>query len=148
MYNKRAFHKHCRQHLSGHLSDHFRGRGHQCGKGEWKEKFQSMSTQPPVNVKELDDKYELHLFAPGYEKNDFLIAIVDRNISISVDDKKEEDTSWRRMEYHPKGFVRQFELNDKIDTESIEAAYTNGVLIISLAKLEGSESNRQEIEIS
>lgn len=148
MYNRRAFHKHCNQQFSGNYSGHFKGRGHQSRKREWIEKFKSMYTHTPVNVRELADKYELHLFAPGYEKKDFKIAIVDRTISISVEDQKEEQTSWKRMEYNPKGFVRQFELNDKIDTDTVEAAYTNGVLIVSLAKLEGFESSRQEIEIS
>ena len=145
MYNKRAFHKHCSQ----HISDNSRGRGdHASRRREWKEKFMSMTSQPPVNVKELDDKYELHLFAPGYEKKDLIITMVDRNLSISVEDKNEDQSSWRRVEYNLKGFKRQFELNEKINTESIEAAYTNGVLIISLAKLEGFESSRQEIKVS
>jgi HSP20 family protein len=144
MYNKSAYKMHC----NNHVADHYRGREGQSRRRDWKEKYRSMNTQAPVNVKELDDKYELYLFAPGYEKKDFLIALVDRNLSISVEDKKQEQDSWRRMEYRPKGFVRQFELNDKIDIDSIEATYTNGVLIVSLAKLEGFESSRQEIEIS
>jgi len=149
MHNKRAFHKQCSHHKSDHSSHRGEGNKHQHSRRrEWKEKFNSLSTQPPVNVRELDDKYELHLFAPGYEKEDFLIAMVDKNLSISVEDKKEDQTSWRRMEYNPQGFVRQFELNEKIDPKAISAAYNNGVLIISLAKLEGYESDRQEIKIS
>jgi HSP20 family molecular chaperone IbpA len=38
-------------------------------------------------------------------------------------------------------------LNEKTDTAAIAATYKNGVLILSLPKLEGSETTRQEIEV-
>ena len=144
MYNKRAFHRHWSQ----NQSDNFRTCGEHPGKKVWKEKFRAAFNHPPANVKELDDKYELHLFAPGFEKSDFLIALIDQVLSISVNDKKEDKESWNRQEHVSKGFVRQFELNEKIDKSAIQAKYEDGVLLVSLRKLEGFESNRQEIKIA
>lgn len=144
MYNKQAFHRHCNPH---HLSG-FRNFGEPFKTKEWRENFWQGFATPPANVREMDDNYELQLFAPGYEKSDFLIAIIDNNISISV--KKEEsvqDDHWKRQEYIPKGFVRQFELNEKIDKSGIKAKYENGVLILSLPKLEGFETSREEIKV-
>lgn len=144
MYNKKAFHKHCNPHHSldmRNFGEHFKGR-------ERKGNFRSGFVNPPANVREMDEKYELHLFAPGYEKSDFIIAIIDMNISISV--KKENlelGDSWKRQEYIPKGFDRQFELNEKIDKSNIQAKYENGVLVLSLPKLEGFETSREEIMV-
>jgi len=144
MCNRTAFHKH----WNHHQADKFRRYGEHPGRKTRKENFRAGFSTPPANVRELDEKYELHLFAPGFVKKDFLIALIDQNLSISVDDKKEDQGTWRRQEYVPKGFVRQFELNEKIDKSAIEAKYENGVLIVSLPKLEGFETERQEVEVA
>ncbi len=143
MCNRRAMYKN-RGH---HNADKFRGYGGHPRKRAWKEQFKAAFNKPPANVRELDDKYELYLFAPGYEKSDFLIALIDQNLSISVE-KKEEKETWKRLEYVPDSFVREFELNEKIDKSAITAKYENGVLILSLPKLEGFETARQEVTVS
>ena len=143
MCKGRAFHKHWNQHKNHHFSGY---REHPRRKA-WREHFRSSFNTPPANVQELDDKYELYLFAPGYQKSDFVIALIDQTLSISVKDKEEAEGTWKRKEFTPKGFVRKFELNEKIDKGSISAKYENGVLIITMAKLEGFETARQEIEI-
>jgi len=141
MYNKREFKKE----WSNHFANKFRSHDEHPRKKAWKERFKAKLHGTPANVKESDDKYELHLFAPGFEKKDFTIAITDQNLSVSVETKVAEETTWKRLEYTPTGFVRQFGLNEKIDSAAITAKYENGVLILSLPKLEGFETARQEI---
>ena len=143
MCNRTAFHKH----WNHHHADKFRRHGDHPLKKAWKENFKAAFNNPPANVRELDDQYELHLFAPGFEKSDFIIALTDQILSISVENKPDEQETWKRQEYIPKGFVRKFGLNEKIDTSTITAKYENGVLILSLLKMEGFETTRQEIEI-
>ncbi len=143
MCNRIAFQKH----WNHPHANKFRRHGWNQRKRAWRENFSASFTAPPANVRELDDKFELSLFAPGFEKSDFLIALMDQTLSISVKDKEEEKESWKRQEYMPKGFVRQFELNEKIDKAAISAEYLNGVLILSLPKLEGFETERQEITV-
>ncbi len=113
----------------------------------WKEQFKQSMSQPPVNVLEEDGQFLLHLYAPGFNKEDFLIATIDNTLSISVD-AKEDDNTWKRQEYVAKSFKRRFELSDKVDKEAISAKYENGVLIVTLPKLEGMETTRQEIQIA
>ncbi|HEB61590.1 MAG TPA: Hsp20/alpha crystallin family protein [Bacteroidetes bacterium] len=144
MYNKREFHKH----WNNFNAQKFRGFGEHPLNKIWKAHSGTSFNNPPANVKELDDKYELHLYVPGYKKSDFLITLIDQNLSISVDKKNEEKANWRRQEYIPGDFVRQFELNDKVEKSSIGAKYENGVLIISLPKGVGFETERQEIKIA
>ncbi len=140
----RAYYKKWKHHSGAKYGGHY---GHPAKKF-WKERFKAALNYPPVNVQEEDDKYILYLYAPGYEKNDFLIATIDNTLKISAEKlENEEQTAWRRQEYSPKGFKRQFELNDKVDLSAITAKYENGVLIVSLPKLEEFETSRQEIQI-
>jgi len=105
---------------------------------------------PPVNIQEWDDRYELFLYAPGLVKSDFNISVVNRVLRIVVDKKEseaEDAFDWRRKEYRPEEFRREFELNSGIDTAGINALYTEGVLKLTLPKLEDFQSTRQEITI-
>jgi HSP20 family protein len=141
---KQAFHKHC-QHHHGFGPKKFGG---QYYKRDFKDFFGMDAANPPANVREIDDAFELQLVAPGYEKKDFTIAIIDNKISISVsmeDGKLEEN--WKRQEYIPGDFLREFELNEKVDKSAITAKYNKGILSIKLPKLEGFETSREKIEI-
>ncbi len=142
MYNKRAYYNSCQSN-----ENRSRGHGEHPLKKAWKENMKAKFSNPPANVRELDNSYELHLFAPGFEKSDFKIGLTDGVLSISVEHKKETTENWKRQEYTPSGFVRQFELNDKINQEAIGGKYENGVLILNLPKMEGFETARHEIEI-
>ncbi len=106
--------------------------------------------QPPVNVRELDDRYELFLFAPERENEDFKLALRDRILTISAPAPaaNEEQGNWKRREYQAREFERQFDLNEKIDVENISASYENGTLLVSLPKLEGQETFRQDIPVA
>ena len=122
---------------------------------KWAKKHQQFREQwfrPPVNVQELDDAYEIFLVAPGWTKKDFQIALSDNILTISVEKKQEEEieegASWRRREFVPKSFQRKFELNEKVDMEAIKAKYENGILQLTLPKLEGSETFRKDIFVS
>ena len=103
---------------------------------------------PPVNVKEHDDSYELYVYAAGYTKEDFQVNLKDNTLVIAIENKDVVDSpNWRRQEFYAQGFERHFELNEKIDKEAISAKYENGVLTLTLPKLDGFETFRKDIEI-
>lgn len=145
MCNRHAFHH--------HWKSHYPKRWHRrAGKFEKWARARGFSGRiyPPVNVQELDDRYELFLYAPELTKEDFNISLTDRILTIEVEEKEAatpENSRWRRKEFSPGGFRRQFDLNEKIDTESIEAEYADGVLKVTLSKLEGFETVRQDIQV-
>lgn len=108
---------------------------------------------PPVNVLEADDKYELYVYAPGLAKSDFNINLRDDVLTIAVHKKDGSDLvespHWRRQEYRPTdGFERSFVLNEKVDTANISAAYADGVLVVTLPKLPGTETKRQDVYVA
>jgi HSP20 family protein len=94
---------------------------------------------PAVNVVEFDDRFEMHLAAPGLTKADFNIRIENGALVISAEKKTEnaENTpKYTRKEFSYHTFRRSFHLDDMIDREKISATYDNGVLNISLPKRE------------
>ena len=106
--------------------------------------------QFPVNVRELDDRYELDLFAPQLSREDFQLELVDRTLTISITASKEEEVElgqWIRQEYRPRGTERSFMLNEKIDLDNIKAAYAEGVLKVILPKLPGQVTQRRDVDV-
>ncbi|MFK7807841.1 MAG: Hsp20/alpha crystallin family protein [Saprospiraceae bacterium] len=108
--------------------------------------FQGNRNTPPVNVRELDDKYELFVYAAGRTKEDFQIAVADGVLILKADAQK-NDTDWRRQEFAMEGFKRRFELPEGADVEQIEAKYENGVLLITLPKMEDFHTKRREVAV-
>ena len=94
-------------------------------------------TNPATNVVEFDDRYELALALPGYDKDSVAITIEDDRLSItgksSEDDKQHK---YRLREWNNKGFSKHFKLADTIDQTLIEAAFEQGILSIVLKKKE------------
>jgi len=108
--------------------------------------------QPPVNVEELDDRYELHLAAPGRAKEDFQIGLQGDLLTITARKREESDLgkapNWTRREFKTVPFERQFSLNEKIDVEGIAARYTDGVLVVTLPKLLGAQVPAKDIFVA
>ncbi len=106
----------------------------------------------PVNIMETEKSYEMQLIAPGIKKEEFKIG-VEKNILTVAYDHKEESTEgtenkWLRTEYLTKSFKRSFILNEKIDSANINARYNDGILYLSLAKKEKTETPVREIAIN
>lgn len=147
MCSRKAFYKH----QGYHPAFHYKGRSHRGHHGYWKRHhFGRHRHYLPVNVEELDDRYELLLYAPGLNKEDFRVLVKDDILVIKAEEQEQdivEELNWKRREFKASGFRRAFELNEKVDKEQITAQYQEGVLKISLPKLPGFESKSQEINV-
>ncbi|WP_138993141.1 Hsp20/alpha crystallin family protein [Larkinella sp. C7] len=94
-------------------------------------------TFPAVNVREEADHYKLEVVAPGLKKEDFKLALNDGTLTISAENQtesEEKQDSYRRKEYSYQSFSRTFDLPDGIESDSVQANYTDGVLKIDLKK--------------
>lgn len=94
---------------------------------------------PAVNITEQKDVYVVSLAAPGCKKEDFKIDVDGNMLTISSEkeeSKEEKDKKFTRKEYNYSSFSRSFTLPDEINREKIEAKYEDGVLKISLLRLE------------
>jgi HSP20 family protein len=105
---------------------------------------------PPVNIHETSEAYHLELSAPGRSKEDFKLAVDNGQLAISFEkkeDTKTEDYKTVRKEFSFRSFKRSFTLDDKIDSNGIQAKYENGVLKVLLPKKEQVKESTKQITI-
>jgi HSP20 family protein len=105
---------------------------------------------PPVNIHETSDAFHLELSAPGRSKEDFKLALDNGLLTISfekMEENKTEEYKTIRKEFSFKSFKRSFNLDDKIDSNGIQAKYENGVLKLYLPKKEQVKESTKQITI-
>ncbi|MEG9328198.1 heat shock protein Hsp20 [Salinimicrobium catena] len=109
---------------------------------------------PAVNIFESDDNFMVAVAAPGKTKEDFNIELDNDVLTISSEEKKENETSekngrFTRKEFSYTNFKRAFSLPETVDSEKISAAYNSGVLEITLPKKEEAKVQpKRMIEIA
>lgn len=113
---------------------------------------QSELTLPSVNVKELDNVFEIQVAAPGIKKEDFKINLERNLLTISSESKTEneerdEKGAFTRREFNYSSFSRSFTLPEDVESEKIEAAYEDGILKITVPKKEVTMQNVKTIEV-
>lgn len=106
----------------------------------------------PVNLRETDKTYEMSLVAPGLRKEDFRLNVTDNLLTISYEQKEEEndqnkEQGWLRKEYRMQSFSRSFTLDDTVDVNKVSASYDNGILHLTLPKKESAQRLTKTIEI-
>lgn len=109
---------------------------------------------PAVNIREDDDSFNVQVAAPGKSKEDFNIELDNDVLTISAEEKKENETTdkngrFTRKEFSYSNFKRSFSLPDSVDSTRISASYNNGVLEIALPKKEEAKVQaKRMIDIS
>lgn len=92
---------------------------------------------PPVNIKENEKDYEIELSVPGRKKDDFIIEIDNNVLTVSSENKKENEgveENFTRREFGFTSFRRAFNLPKTIDADKIKADYVDGLLHFTLPK--------------
>ena len=104
----------------------------------------------PVNIVRNDDSYEMLIFAPDRNKEDFKINVqgLELTVSYELKDNLSEKRNWIRQEFSKSSFQRTFMIDSTVDTENISAQYNNGILQLTLPIVPGSEKPAQEINVS
>lgn len=105
---------------------------------------------PAANISESEDHFHVELAAPGLKKEDFKLNLERNVLNISVEQRNEQQNNqknYSKREYSYSSWVRSFTLPDSANAEQINAAYTDGVLKIDIAKREEAKAVRRQIEI-
>ena len=106
----------------------------------------------PVNLRETDKSYEMSLVAPGLRKEDFKLNVTNDLLTISYEQKEEQNQEnksegWLRKEYKMQSFSRNFNLDDSVDVSKITASYDNGILHLTIPKKENAQRVSKTIEV-
>ena len=114
------------------------------------------ATAPAINVIESEKEYKVEVAAPGMTKDDFNIHLgEDNELVITMEKKNEnqeedkENKKYLRREFSYTKFQQALILPDDVEKENISASVSEGVLTITLPKLQPEEKAKisRQIEI-
>lgn len=109
-----------------------------------------LSFAPAVDVAEQEGRFVLTFDIPGVKKDEIKIDVVDNQLIVSGE-RKREHTEERKGGYtlterSVGTFRRAFGLPGNVDTHRIEAKYEDGVLRLTVPKDEQQRTKRIEIK--
>lgn len=97
---------------------------------------------PRVQMRDTGDALELTAEMPGVEGANVSVQIEDDVVTISGEQRRQEERDDTRMEQYV-SFHRQISLPDGIDTDQAQASYRDGVLTIRFPKTRARSGARQ-----
>jgi HSP20 family protein len=103
---------------------------------------------PRVDVIERDDAFVVRAELPGVTKDDLDVSLTDRGVTLrarSHAEEKEESGDYYRREIRRGEFARTIPLPVEVDGEHTEAKFADGVLEVTLPKVE--KTTRRTIEV-
>jgi HSP20 family protein len=111
-----------------------------------KESKKSTARPFPVDIYEDEESYGLEAYFPGYSKEDVSVETDKGVLTISAK-KKSKRENLRVSELGYKGDLeRSFRLADDVDTENISASLKNGVLYVTINKVESKKPKEIKIK--
>ena len=116
-------------------------------------------TYPKVDIVDYADKTEYHATVVGLTKDDIEVQVkTDPNghktLILKSDNKfedRKEGGSYRYREIKRSRFLRSFPLSENLDVENTKSSVQNGLLIISIPKIEKEKEKKEtykKIEIT
>lgn len=110
---------------------------------------------PPVDVYENDKGYSIDVELPGYVNEDVDLKIDNHTLTISTSESfnKALESEKDKIDYlvretnARKSFKRAFSLPKDVDEEKIDASFVNGLLKITVPRLEKQQPKSIEIKV-
>ena len=94
---------------------------------------------PAINIIDSEKSYELEYAVPGMSKEDFNIQIDSENrliISVEKENSENSEKRYLRQGFRIPSFRQSITLPEDVDREAITARVENGILYITLPKLQ------------
>ena len=104
---------------------------------------------PPVDIYEDEHSIQLKLEVPGIDEKDLDIKVENNTLTVTGErkfEKEEKEENFHRVERRYGSFTRSFTLPQTVNTEDIQADYSQGVLKIRLAKR--AEAKPKQIKVT
>lgn len=103
-----------------------------------------------VDVADREDVFEVTVDVPGFERDEIDVRVDKHKLTVVAEHEQEsteEDESFIHRERAHRSLTRSLELPGEIDEEAAEATLTNGVLTVTLPKVEAEESEAVSVDI-
>ena len=108
------------------------------------------SAYPKVNVYEYEDKVGVVAEIPGLDKKQLDVAVEDGVLTISGDKHsafEDDGAKVIRRELKQSSFKRSFELGELLDGENVSANFKDGILSVSIPKIEPEVPKKHSVKI-
>ena len=104
-----------------------------------------------TDIQEDGDSFVLEADLPGFKKEDIHVDVKDNTLSITAErhsefEQKEKKNSFLRCERSFGSYSRSFDISG-IDAKAIKAAYSDGVLRVTLPKQKEVPASSRRLEI-
>ena len=114
--------------------------------------FFAQGSYPKCNVVNFDDRVEIEAAIPGLTKDDVVVEVIDGVLTIRAESNQRsqvDDSQYVKREVKRSAFARSFRLGENLDESSITGTYENGILTLSVMKVQptSNESIVRTIEI-
>jgi HSP20 family protein len=108
----------------------------------------SRGTFPAANVGVTDQEVQVYLFAPGIDAKTLQVTIQQNLLLVSGERTLpvKEKATYYRQERFDGGFRRVVTLPEDVDAGRVDATYRDGVLQISVKRLEAAKPRQIEIK--
>ena len=101
---------------------------------------------PPLEIEETEDEILLELEIPGLEAKDLDIEVTEKSVTIRGE-RKSVEKEVLRSEFRYGKFERIIPLPVHIKTDQVKAEYKNGILHLTLPKVEGEKHKTVKVEL-
>ncbi len=105
---------------------------------------------PRVNLTEGAEGYVVEALAPGVDPKTFDLTVKKNVLTISGEKRAPEGVkpeAYHRNERSAGRFLRTLELPTEVDSEKVKAAYTDGILRVTLPRPEAAKPKRVQVEM-
>ncbi len=106
---------------------------------------------PTVDIVEGKDGFHIKADMPGLDKKDIKVEVENGVLTISGEKKEEKVEQEKNRYYHLErtygSFCRSFRLPDNVSSENVDAKYANGVLELTLKKIEAAKPKSIEVKV-
>jgi len=103
---------------------------------------------PPVDIYEKEDALTVIADLPGVSASGLSVHVEQGVLTISGKVDVDPSMDLLRREFELTSFYRQFRISETIDTEKIQATLKDGVLCLTLPKVERAKPRQIPVEAS
>lgn len=109
----------------------------------------SLGRRPFIDIVETDKEVVATVDMPGLEKGDININLTEDKLEISAETKKEEEKKEKDYIYKERrsgSYYRSIPLPSHVDPDNTKAIYNNGVLQITMPKVDVKKRTPLKVE--
>lgn len=106
------------------------------------------SGYPKCNLVELEGKFIVEMALAGYDKKDIEIKVEENEVKVSgVKKSQYENAKYHMKELSNRSFAKTITIPKNVNSDKVEAKFNNGVLEITLPKVNKDKDSTRTLEI-